>query len=354
MEKTNNNLVIEQGDLSRRSFIKAGVGLTAATGLKYSNSESLYSMTGSSGMYVGFLTGGLQNLPLEDVIVWASQNGFKALEVPCDPPTSKKNRHLAVESFTNADAEKLKSLLQRYNLTISAIGNYSNNLDQNLSARESSISHLRKIIDAAFLLGVQNVGTFVGRDNTKTIEQNVELAKTVMTPVIRYAGDKGINVVIENCPMQGWHPESLPGQIFYSPEIWKALFDAIGEKNFGLNFDPSHLYWQQIDYVQAVKDFRARIFHTHAKDTEILQDGLNKYGTFGKMLNKKSAWDNGWWLYRIPGFGSVDWKKYFAALKEINYTGVVSIEHEDPSFSGTEVLFKEGLVKGGQFLSLYI
>lgn len=342
------------GSLNRRNFLKAGAGLAAAGGLNLSETESSNPTGGNSGMYVGFLTGGLQSLPLEDVIVWASQNGFKALEIPCDPPTSKRNRHIAAESFTDTDAARLKLLLNRCNISISAIGNYSNNLDQNLGAREAAITHLRKVIDTASLLGVQIVGTFVGRDNSKTIEQNVDLAKTIMTPVIRYAGDKGIKIVIENCPMQGWHPDSLPGQIMYSPEIFKAVFDAVGEKNFGLNYDPSHLLWQQIDYVQAVKDFRDRIFHTHAKDTEILPDALNQYGTFGKMLNKKSAWDNGWWRYRIPGYGVVDWKRYFAALKEINYTGVVSIEHEDSEFSGTDTLFKEGLVRGGKFLSLYV
>ncbi|HAM39326.1 MAG TPA: sugar phosphate isomerase, partial [Elusimicrobia bacterium] len=143
----------------------------------------------------------------------------------------------------------------------------------------------------------------------------------------------GIRIMIENCPMEGWQVEGLPGTISYSPELWDEMFSVIPNKNFGLNFDPSHLYWLQIEYLQPIKRFSKYIFHVHAKDTEIIKDKLNDVSIYGKD----------WWQYRVPGLGEINWSKFIKALKEINYNGVVSIEHEDPIYSGTEEKIKEGL-----------
>ncbi len=159
--------------------------------------------------------------------------------------------------------------------------------------------------------------------------------------------------MIENCPMENWQRFGLPGNFAYSPELWDALFNEVPSTHFGLNFDPSHLYWLGIDYLQAAKDFCERIFHAHAKDTEILSEGRYRYGILSRQLTQ-NFWESGWWRYRMPGAGSVDWKAFVSTLKEVGYDFVLSIEHEDPVWEGTEEKVKEGLKLGFQHLSQFV
>ncbi|OYV86611.1 MAG: hypothetical protein B7Z63_03740 [Ignavibacteriae bacterium 37-53-5] len=171
--------------------------------------------------------------------------------------------------------------------------------------------------------------------------------------IMKFADDHGVKIMIENCPMENWQSFGLPGNYAYSPELWDALFNEIPSDNFGLNLDPSHLYWLGIDYVQCVKDYAPKIFHTHAKDTEILRDGRQRYGIFSRQM-EPTPWKSGWWRYRMPGMGEIDWKKYISTLQEVGYEGVLSIEHEDPVWEGSEEKVKRGLVAGLRHLSRFV
>ena len=159
--------------------------------------------------------------------------------------------------------------------------------------------------------------------------------------------------MIENCPMDGWQRFGLPGNFAYSPELWDALFDEVPGKNFGLNFDPSHLYWLGIDYIRAAKEYAKVIFHAHAKDAEILSGGAYRYGLFSRQLDPP-AWKSGWWQYRMPGLGRIDWKRLIRTLKAAGYNNVLSIEHEDPEWEGSEEKVKQGLVLGLRHLSKFV
>ena len=165
-----------------------------------------------------------------------------------------------------------------------------------------------------------------GKDKMQTIQEDVP---EVLGPVVEYAATKGIKVALEN-----WYATNLQGLAH-----WDKLFEVIPAENFGLNFDPSHLCWQQIDYIEAVYRFRDRIFHTHAKDTEIRDHDLRYLG------NQAS----GWWRYCIPGYGRIHWGQYIAALKHSGYDGVLSIEHEDGAL-GREEGFIKGLAHLQQFV----
>jgi sugar phosphate isomerase/epimerase len=169
---------------------------------------------------------------------------------------------------------------------------------------------------------------------------------------LKYAEDKGVRVMIENCPMDGWQRFTLPGNFAYSPELWEALFNEVPSKNFGLNFDPSHLFWLGIDYIRAAKEFAPKIFHAHAKDCEVLPEGQYRYGIFGKQINP-TPWKSGWWRYRMPGLGKVNWEDLIKALKSSGYDHVLSIEHEDPEWEGTEEKVKNGLQLGKNYLSQF-
>lgn len=307
-------------------------------------------------MKIGFLTACLPKLNLEDIVKWASKNNFKTLELAAWPVESERDyraEQINADKFSKHDAEKVKELFLSHNMEISAMAYYDNNLHPDLEKRKFYLKHLRKVIDAASLLDVKLVGTFVGGRPDKSPAENIKEIKKVFKDILKYAADKNVKIMIENCPMENWLKFGLPGNYAYSPELWDALFNELPEKNFGLNFDPSHLYWLGIDHIQAVKDYAEKIFHAHAKDTEILSEGRYKFGLFGKQINP-TPWKSGWWRYRMPGSGEINWQKFISVLQENSYDNVLSIEHEDPVWEGTEQKIKSGLILGNRHLSQFV
>ncbi|OGU74260.1 MAG: sugar phosphate isomerase [Ignavibacteria bacterium RBG_16_34_14] len=307
-------------------------------------------------MKIGFLTACLPKLKLEDLVKWASEKGFKSLELGAWPAKSSRDyqaKQIDAANFTKDDAKRVKDLFTKYNMFISAMAYYDNNLHPDKKKRDSYLKHLYKVIDTASLLDVKLVGTFVGGRSDKNVAQIIKEIGQVFKPILKYAEDKDVKIMIENCPMENWVRFGLPGNYAYSPELWEALFNELPNNNFGLNLDPSHLYWLGIDYIKAVKDFAPKIFHTHAKDTEILQDGVYKYGLFGKQVDP-IPWKSGWWRYRMPGLGEIDWLEFISTLQENSYDYVLSIEHEDPVWEGSEEKVKKGLQLGYKHLSQFI
>jgi len=305
-------------------------------------------------MKLGFLTACLPNLPLEKIIEWASQSKFEMLEVACWPIKNTRDysgSNLDVVNLNNEKADEIKSSLKKNNIEISSLAYYDNNLHPDLVVRKSYHDHLKKVIDAANLLGVKYVGTFVGRNYNKTVKENFDEFEIVFKEVLAYAKEKEVSIIIENCPMPGWNPDGgWIGTISYSPELWEEMFSRLPFDNFGLNLDPSHLYWLGIDYIDVIKKFKEKIFHVHAKDTIVFEDKMSTYSIFGKQLKRKNEWDMGFWRYCMPGKGQIDWSKFIKELKSIGYDYVISIEHEDAEYEGTEEKVKEGLKLGYRYL----
>jgi sugar phosphate isomerase/epimerase len=302
-------------------------------------------------MKLGFLTVSLGNLGLDEIAKWASETGFQTLEIgawPVDNRRDYSSSTLDVKTLDEKRANEFKALFKKYGLEISSLAYYDNNLDADQNIRSSHIDHLKKVIDAANLLGVKYVGTFIGRDIEKDIIGNMKEIEKVFPPVLEYAKRKNVQIMIENCPMVGWQKAGIPGELFYSPELWREIFEILPDLK--INLDPSHLYWLDIDYVDVVNEFADKIVHTHAKDTQILQDRLYEYGIFGPLFKN----DKNWWRYRIPGLGEIDWKSFISALQENGYNGVVSIEHEDPIWEGSVEKVKKGLILGYRHLSQFI
>ncbi|MDR3259941.1 MAG: sugar phosphate isomerase/epimerase [Fusobacteriaceae bacterium] len=304
-------------------------------------------------MKLGFLTGIMGDIPIEEKIEWAHQIGFEALEVSCWPKDNDRDysgSDIDVVNLDEAYALRLNEHLGKNNIEITTLGYYDNNLDNDLDKRKKYNNHLLKVIDAASLLRIKNVGTFIGRDMTLSIEDNFPLMEKVFTPILEYAKAKNINIIIENCSMPGWHRSGWAGTISYSPELWDEMFARLPFDNFGLNYDPSHLLWLGVDYIQALKDYKNKIFAVHAKDTEIFPEKLKYYSILGKQLRREHCWDFGFWRHRMPGKGNIDWDKFIGALKEIGYDDELVIEHEDLEYQDTLELVKEGLDLGYKFL----
>jgi sugar phosphate isomerase/epimerase len=307
-------------------------------------------------MQLGFLTACLPQVTLPDLVKWASDSGFQTLELAAWPVESERDyqaHQIDAANFNKDTAHVVKDLFLQHDLEISAMAYYDNNLHPDLTKRNFFLDHLKKVIDTAALLDVQLVGTFVGGRPDKTPKENIKEIGQVFREILKYAEDKGIKIMIENCPMQGWMQFGFPGNYAYSPELWDALFNEIPNKNFGLNLDPSHLYWLEIDYIQVIKDYATKIFHTHAKDTERLATGSYIYGNLGKQIDP-TPWQSGCWRYRMPGWGEIDWKKFISTLQEYGYDSVLSIEHEDPIWEGSQEKVQTGLLLGLKHLSQFV
>ena len=301
-------------------------------------------------MKLGLLTAAFPDLTLEEVAGWASAEGFEMLEVACWPSSGVERRRYAGVSHIDVervDADKVQAIFERTGLEISSLAYYPNNLDPDPEAREAANGHLRRVVDAAQALGVSIVGTFVGRDRTRTISENLGEFRKVWPPLVDYAGERGVTIAIENCPMI-FSDDEWPGgtNLAYSPAVWDEMFSIVPSESFGLNLDPSHLVWLQIDYERVVRDYGSRIVHVHAKDLEIDRDGLYRHGTLSGGI--------GWQVPRLPGLGQVRWDRFLAALYAAGYDHVVSIEHEDRTFEGTEELVKRGFLIARDVLRPYL
>lgn len=303
-------------------------------------------------MYLGYLTGCLGAMPLKEKAQLAREYGFKSLEISCWPRANSRDysgSDIDVANLTQEEANEIKSYFREYGLKISSLAYYDNNLDRDPERRTFINNHFKKCVDAAVMLGVPAVGTFTGRNIDKSLDENFDELEIVFKDLVGYAEEKGIKVIIENCDMTGWHRAGEPGTISFTPELWRELFKRVPNKNFGLNYDPSHLHHMLIDYITPVAEFKDRIFHVHAKDTEVFEDKLKQYGIYDKLLSSSEG--TGFWRYRMPGLGQIDWKTFINTLKEIGYEGVISIEHEDPLYEGSEEKVREGLKLGIDYLS---
>jgi sugar phosphate isomerase/epimerase len=285
-------------------------------------------------MKLGFLTACLPSWSLDEIVDWAAGAGYEALEVAAWPAEGDRPftaTHIDVRDLGQADAERVRRRFDDAGLTLSSLAYYDNNLHADPAERKAVNEHLRACIDAAALLGCPTVGTFVGRDVTRSVADNLRTAESVFPPLVEHAGERGVTLVIENCVMEGWHPDGYPGNLAYSPELWEWMF-SLGLR---LNYDPSHLLWIGIDPVAAARPYVDRIAHAQAKDIQLFPDKRNRYGYYGKAVDRPDPWDVGWWRYRVPGLGEVDWRRLVDVLYEGGFDGVLSVEHEDPVWGGT-------------------
>ncbi|HUS17731.1 MAG TPA: sugar phosphate isomerase/epimerase [Chloroflexia bacterium] len=303
-------------------------------------------------MKLGLLSAAFPNLTLEQFLEWSAGNGFQMVEVACWPQSTGARRyagvtHIDVATLTPAKARDIQGLLERHNLQISSLAYYPNPLHPDPEHRATVIDHLQKVIRAAELLGVPIVGTFVGRDQHKTVDENFAEFAQVWPPIVRYAADHGVKIAIENCPMIFSRDEWPGGQnLATTPAIWRRMWEIIPDANFGLNLDPSHLVWQMIDYSRVVYEVGSRIFHVHAKDMRIDREGLYQHGVM--------SLGTGWMIPRLPGLGEVRWDQFLSALYAVGYDYVISIEHEDSAFEKTEDLVKRGFLLSRDVLKPYI
>ena len=301
-------------------------------------------------MQLGFVSAILPELTLEEILSFAATEGFRCVELMCWPVGKAERRyagvtHLDVTSFGEREAARTRELAEKYGVRISSLGYYPNPLCADPIERENYSQHLRQVIKASAGLGIGVMTTFIGRDHVKSVEENWKLFESVWKPLISFAADHDVKVGIENCPML-FSGDEWPGgkNLAISPDIWRRMFDAIPSKHFGLNFDPSHLVWQRIDYVRALHEFKDRIVHVHAKDDKTVADRLYERGVLGL----------GWHIPKLPGLGDVQWNQFFSALTDIDYRGPVCVEVEDRAYDYSLEGRQKALRQSHQYLKQWL
>ena len=303
-------------------------------------------------MKLGFVSALFGDLILEEVVEFASSNGYRCIEVCCWPNSKAEQKfsgvsHIDVASLDKEKADIINNYFAAKGVEISALGYYPNPLDPDEGSRNFYISHIMKVIDASVLLGINRINTFIGRDHKKSIDENFEIFGSVWKPLIQYAESRKVKVGIENCPML-FSPDQWPGgnNLATTPAIWRRMFSEIPCEYFGLNYDPSHLLWLQIDYLKPLYEFRDKIFHVHLKDAVVNRDKLEDIGIMAMPGDFHSA--------KIPGNGDINWGKFFSALNDIKYQGAVCVEVEDRAFEGELENRKNSLIISRRYLSQYI
>ncbi len=300
---------------------------------------------------LGFVSAILRDLDLASVLAFAREERFSCVELMCWPAGKSERKfsgvtHVDVAHFSQSAADDVNALAAQHGVEISGLGYYPNPLSPDPEVARVAVAHLKRVITAAQKLGLPRVNTFIGRDWTKSVDENWPRFLKTWKPLIAFAEDHGIKIGIENCPMFFTHNEWPGGKnLATSPAIWRRMFSDIPSAHFGLNFDPSHFVLQFMDPLPALREFRDKIFHMHAKDVQIFRDRLNDVGVFAEP--------NQWHQPRIPGFGDLDWARFMAAVVEIGYCGPVCIEVEDDTFGKTLEGRKRALCVARNVLHLY-
>lgn len=301
---------------------------------------------------LGFLSAILADLTFEEVMTFASETGYSCVEIMCWPIGKAERRyagvtHIDVTKLSPKKIKEIRDCLDTEGVGISGLGYYPNPLEADRKNAARYVAHIKKVINAAKDLGLKNVNTFVGRDHQLSIDENFKRFRRVWPGIVKHAEKCKVKIGIENCPMLFSNDEWPGGKnLASSPAIWRRMFDEIPSENFGLNYDPSHLVWQFMDYLKPIHEFKDRIFHIHIKDAKVLHDELNDVGILATPLSFHRP--------KLPGLGDVNWGKFFSALTDIGYKGSACVEVEDRAYEGSLKTRKQSLIQSREYLKQFV
>ncbi len=301
---------------------------------------------------VGFVSAILPDLSFEEVIDFAAEADYAWVELCCWPAGKAERRyagvtHLDVADLSDARIAEVQAYLAEKKVSLSGLGYYPNPLDADAEKAAFYQEHIRQVIVAASRLGLKNVNTFIGRNQALNEDENLRVFAEVWPPIVKFAAEHGINIGIENCPMYFTNDEWPKGQnLAYSPKIWRQMWEIIPDANFGLNYDPSHLLWMQMDVCKPLTDYPDRLHHLHLKDAVVHREKLNDVGILANPLEYHTP--------RLPGRGDIDWGRYFATLESIGWDGPVVLEVEDKNYEATLDDRKRALTETRAFLRQWV
>ena len=299
-------------------------------------------------MQLGFVSAILPDLSIEDIFETAAEFEFDCIELMCWPVGAADRRyavvtHLDASQVTDQSINELNALVEKHGVTVSGLGYYPNALSSDAHIAATAVEHIRRVIEATAAIGVTSMNTFIGRDWTKSIDDNWQRFADTWGPIIELAEQHSVHIGIENCPMLFTNDEWPGGKnMAHSPAIWRRMFELFPSSAFGLNYDPSHMIWQQMDHINPLHEFTDRIHHIHAKDLKINDEALNDVGILANPLEYHAP--------KLPGLGEIDWCEFITELKTIGYDGPVGIEVEDRDFEDTLENRRQALKQSAQHL----
>ncbi len=303
-------------------------------------------------LQLGFASAIVPDLTFREVFELARDIGYVCVEVMCWPAGKADRRyagvtHIDVAALDDSKIGEIQSIVADTGVGISALGYYPNCLSADPAEASAAVEHLRCVIEASHRLGVGHVNTFIGRDHTRSIEANWSRLVDTWAPIIELADRLSIRIGIENCPMSFTQDEWPGGKnIAVSPAIWRRLFEQFATPNLGLNYDPSHMVWQFMDYLAPIRDFADRLFHMHAKDVRIDRHRLHEVGIL--------AYPSQYHTPKLPGLGEIDWGAFVSTVLDVGYAGPVCVEVEDRAYEGSLEARKMSLVQSYRYLKNFM
>ena len=301
---------------------------------------------------LGFVSAILPDLCLEEVFDVAVAYDYDCVEVMCWPLGKAQRRyagitHIDCASLDDAAVKSIHDRVEQTGVQISSLGYYPNPLSPDADEANTAVSHLRLVMEASARLGIHRVTTFIGRDWKQSVDDNWPRFLDTWGPLLDHAASLNVSIGIENCPML-FTADEWPGgkNLACSPVIWRRMFEAFPNAHFGLNYDPSHLAWMQMDPIEPLVEFADRLHHVHAKDIRVDRQKLNESGVL--------AYPNDYHCPKLPGMGEVDWGRFFSVLTDVGYTGPVCVEVEDRAYEGSLENRKLALAQSANYLRQFI
>lgn len=303
-------------------------------------------------MQLGLVSAILDQSDFYEMIDIVAENGLDCVEVACWPTGKAERRyagvsHVDTENLTEEQANDYRAYAAEKKVELSALAYYPNPLDEDLEKRKQVIDHLYTVIDAAKLMKINLVTTFIGRMPSKAMSENLKEVEKVWKPIVAYAEKQKVKIAIENCPMLFTEDEWPGGQnLMTTPALFRKVFTILDSEYIGLNFDPSHFVWQQMDYIAPIYEFKDKLFHVHYKDIKLYWDKLQEVGVMATPLEYMSP--------KLPGLGDVDWGKYVSALTDIGYNGYTCIEVEDRAYESDYDDVKRSIKQSTHYLRNFV
>ena len=275
-------------------------------------------------------------LGIEETAKWAASIGLDVVDVP------KYNL-------------EVKGALEKYGLEVGSIDGVgavgsTKLLSKNEADRLESVTALtRQITEVSEIGGKIIFICLVPEDLNQSRADSFDIWKETFPDLVKHAENHDVYFAIEGWP----GPAPTHPTIGCTPEMWRAMCEAIPSKHFGINYDPSHLVRLRIDYLRALEEFGERITYCHGKDTEIIPEEVYDSGTLPATFGANYSFSEGGWRYTIPGQGTVDWGKVAVRLERFGYKGNIGIELEDHRFWGTLEAEQKGITKAKEHLQLF-
>jgi sugar phosphate isomerase/epimerase len=324
--------------IKRREFLKAAGVSAAAMGKSHVSKAAQSSASASVPADTKYPKLAIKTRYAPQRLAFAASAGYEGVILDVEDSFDP-------DKLSDNQIDQVLASARDAGVLIISIESMVNHLVADPAERRETRTHFIRCIELAHRLGCKFVGTFSGgKQGASVDEQAKELAEVLNEQYLPVCEKLDVRIGPENYPCDE--------NFATVPATWEKVFALVPDHRFGLEFDPSHLVRQYIDPIQTAWEFRDRILAVHAKDTEIIQPVLAKVGIHGK----------GWWRYRIPGQGLIDWPKFITVLLQAGFRGGVAVEHEDPFWDvphgdeGPEMAQerKDGFILAARFLRQYL